>query len=210
MNIAYWAAIVVGLAYGLLANREPSIPRAMVKTAPLVLLATAAWLASAPWLLVLAFALSAAGDLALAFRGEKFFLAGLSAFLAAHLAYARLFFLGQDPVWSSGLIFFAWAVIIFAIALGVFRRLRPRLGAMKWPVAAYTSVIAAMAVAALARGPDPVLLAGVALFMASDIALAFETFPPAEGGKPMKWRGWFIWYAYFIGQALIGAAYLLR
>ena len=42
----------------------------------------------------------------------------------------------------------------------------------------------------------------------SDIALAFETFPPAGHARARRWRAWFIWYAYFIGQALIGAAYL--
>jgi uncharacterized membrane protein YhhN len=210
MNMVYGAAVLFGLAYGIFLEREQSLTRAVAKTLPLALLAIAAWLMDAPWLLVAGFALSALGDWCLAFAGEKFFLAGLILFLVAHLAYARLFFLGQDPVWSAGPTFLAGAVIVFAIALGVFRRLRDRLGAMKWPVAVYTAIIAVMAVSALARGPDPVLLAGVVLFMASDSALAFETFPPTEGAKTPRWRSWFIWYAYFIGQALIGAAYLLR
>jgi len=208
--IAYWIALAAGLAYTPFIERRQSLPRAAAKTAPLVLLALAAWLAGGPWLLVLAFALSALGDLALAFAGERFFLAGLSAFLAAHLAYARLFFLAQDPAWSAAPLFLVGVIAIFAIALGVFRRLTGRLGAMKWPVAIYTSVIAAMAVAALARGPDPVLLAGVALFMASDIALAFLTFPAEPGARQPRWRGYFVWYAYFLGQVLIGAAYLIR
>ena len=210
MHFVYGIAILAGLGYGFFLEREQGLVRALAKTLPLVLLAIAAWLMDAPWLLVAGFALSALGDWCLAFAGEKFFLAGLVSFLLAHLAYARLFFLGQDQVWSAGPYFLAGAVIVFAVALGVFRRLRDRLGPMKWPVAIYTSVIAAMMVSALARGPDPVLLSGVALFMASDIALAFETFPPGTGAKPMRWRRWFIWYAYFIGQALIGAAYLLR
>lgn len=209
MNSVYVAAVLCGLCYGFFLERGQGVGRAVAKTVPLVLLAIAAWLMDAPWLLVAGFALSAVGDWCLAFAGEKFFLAGLVSFLAAHLAYARLFFLGQDPGWSAGPYFLAGAVIVFAVALGVFRRLRGRLGPMKWPVAIYTAVIATMAVAALSRGPDPVLLAGAALFMASDIALAFETFPPTENARAHRWRGWFIWYAYFIGQALIGAAYLL-
>ena len=159
-------------------------------------------------LLVAGFALSALGDWCLAFKGEKYFLAGLVSFLLAHLAYARMFFLGQNAQWASGPLFLAGAVIVFAISIGVFRRLRDRLGPMKWPVAVYTGVIAAMVVAALARGPDPVLLAGVALFMASDIVLAHQTFPASSATQEPRWRSWFIWYAYFIGQALIGAAYL--
>lgn len=126
---------------------------------------------------MVALVLSALGDLLLAFRGERFFLAGLVAFLLGHLAYIRLFFAGQDEAWSSGPVFFAATVVVVMLTLGVFRTLRPRLGAMRLPVATYTGVIAAMAVAALSRGPDAMLLTGVALFLASDMTLAFETFP---------------------------------
>ena len=208
MSLVYAIAVLIGLGYGVFLEREHGLLRAVAKTLPLVLLAVAAWLADAPLLLVAGFALSALGDWCLAFRDEKFFLAGLISFLLAHLAYARLFFLEQDAQWSAGPLFLGGAVIVFAISIGVFRRLGERLGAMKWPVAVYTAAIAAMAVAALGRGPDPVLLAGVALFMASDIVLAHQTFPPAGAVAEPRWRSWFIWYAYLIGQTLIGAAYL--
>lgn len=210
MMVAYWAALAAGAAYGLFLNRPEGLLRALAKTLPLALLAVAAWTEGGPWLLVLAFVFSAGGDLALAFRGERFFLAGLTAFLIAHLAYSRLFFLEQDEAWSSGLTILGGAVIVIGLAAGVYQRLRPGLGTMKLPVAVYSGVIAAMAVAALARGPDALLLPGVALFLASDIALAFETFRADAAAVSPRWRAPFIWYAYFIGQALIGAAYLLR
>ncbi|GIL02523.1 MAG: hypothetical protein BroJett030_24220 [Alphaproteobacteria bacterium] len=209
MNPLYWAAVAAGLLYGALVARPPSPVRALVKTLPVALLAAAAWLAETPAFLVAALVLSALGDFCLAFRGERFFLAGLAAFLLAHLAYVRLFFAEQDPLWTAGPAFLAATVAVVALAVGVFRLLRPRLGALRWPVAAYTGAIAAMAIAALARGPDPLLLAGVALFFASDMALAFETFPADGKAAAPRWRGHFIWYAYFCGQALIAAAFLL-
>lgn len=208
MNALYWIALAAGAGYGAFLDRPESLARAAAKTAPLVLLAAAAWTGGGPWLLAAAFILSAFGDLFLAFRGERFFLTGLTAFLLAHLAYARLFFLEQDAQWSAGVVFLAGAVAVIGLSAGVFQRLRPRLGQMKLPVAIYTGVIAAMAVAALARWPDPLLLAGVALFLASDIALAFETFPADNQRQPGRWTGAFVWYAYLAGQALIAAAYI--
>jgi len=203
---AWWLSIAAGVAYGAFINRSQDAVRTLFKTLPVALMALAAWLLGGPPLLVLALALSAAGDFFLAHRGEGWFLAGLVAFLAAHLTYCVLFFGGQDIAFVETVPFYAGIVLVFGIAGGVYNRLRPRLGTMRYPVAIYSGVIAAMAAAALSRGPDFLLLPGAALFMASDIALAFETF--REQGPSPKWRPPFIWYAYFAGQALIAAAFL--
>lgn len=202
-------AVAAGLLYGVLfLHRPQGHLRAVAKTAPLALLAAAAAESEHSVLLVAAFALSALGDLFLAYRGERAFIAGLVAFLLAHLAYCVLFAAGQDAAWSAGPLFLAGTVVIFAFALGLYRRLRPHLGSMRIPVAVYCGVIAAMAVAALSRGPDPVLLAGVALFMASDAILAFETFIFEEVSKHRRWSAPAIWFAYLAGQALIAWDFL--
>lgn len=214
MNIAvfiFTAAVAAGLAYWpLLGWREPSILRAIFKTLPVALLATASLVGGGPHFLTIALALSALGDWFLAFKGERNFIGGLVAFLLAHLAYCALFFVNQDPGWTQGAWFFAGAVLVMALVLGVRRVLRPHLGKMRIPVSVYCGVIAAMAVAALSRGPDPVLLAGVALFLASDMVLAFETFVFGEGSQNRRWSGPVIWYAYFVGQALIAATILFK
>ena len=204
------AAALLGIAYWLiLLRKEESLLRAAAKTLPMALLAFTSWWAESAYFLTLALVLSSIGDWFLAFRGERAFLAGLVAFLLAHLVYCILFFAGQDPGWTQGPWFLAGTVLIFALALGVFRRLRDRLGAMKIPVAIYSGVIAAMAVAALSRGPDPVLLAGAALFMASDLVLSQEVFTLAPDSRMRRYTSPFIWLSYLAAQVLITAAFLL-
>jgi uncharacterized membrane protein YhhN len=203
------AAVVWGTIYGaFIAPRPQSHVRAIAKTAAVALLAAAAFSADLPVLLVVALALSAIGDHFLAYEGERNFLAGLVSFLLAHVSYTTFFFAQQDPVWSGTMAFFAGTLLIFAFSLGVFRRLRPALGQMRLPVAVYTGVLSAMAVSALARGPDPVLLAGVALLLASDAVLAFEKFSFAPDSRHRRWSAPFVWFSYLFGQAMVTAAFL--
>lgn len=203
------AAVLWGIAYGVfVAPRPQSHWRAIAKTVPVALLATSALAADLPVFLIAALALSALGDWFLAYEGERNFLAGLVSFLLAHLAYTAFFFALQDPYWTGGIAFFAGTLLVFVFSVGVFRRLRPHLGPMRLPVAAYTGVLSAMAVAALSRGPDPVLLAGVVLLLASDTVLAFEKFTFAPDSPSRRWSAPFVWFAYLFGQALVSAAFL--
>jgi uncharacterized membrane protein YhhN len=211
MNWLFWAAIASGIAYGAFMMRRPqSHVRAIAKTVPVALLAASAWVSGLPLLLVLALALCALGDLFLAYDGERAFLGGLVAFLLGHVVYAVLFFDGQDPLWSASLPFLAGTFAIFAFALGMLRVLRPKLGTFRFPVMVYTGILSAMAVAALSRGPDPVLLSGVVLLMASDAVLAFEKFAFSPSSPNRKWSGPFIWFSYFFGQSLVLLAFALR
>lgn len=86
------AALLAAAAYLPLARQTPSPLRTLVKTVPLVLFAVVGWLADAPLLLVAGLIHSAIGDAALAQDGDAAFMAGLGAFLLAHVAYAWLFF----------------------------------------------------------------------------------------------------------------------
>ncbi|MEZ5871273.1 MAG: lysoplasmalogenase [Nitratireductor sp.] len=209
-SVLLTCAGLAGIGYWLTLLSAPhSLLRALVKTLPVALIALTSWLAGGAWLLTIALVLSAAGDWFLAFKGERAFLAGLVSFLVAHLVYCVLFFAGQDEAWAAGPWFLAGTVIIFAIALGIYRRLRNRLGPMKLPVAIYTAAIAAMAVAALSRGPDPVLISGAVLFMASDMVLAHEVFVLDEDSPARRITSPFIWLSYLAAQVLIAAAFLL-
>lgn len=203
----YWLAVGWGVLYGLVfAHRPRNHLRAFAKTAAVTLLAVAAVAGGLPQLLVAALAFSALGDGLLAYEGEKNFLAGLVSFLLAHLCYTALFFASQDPVWSASLPFFAATIAVLAFALAVFRRLRPHLGSMRLPVALYSGVLSAMAVAALARGPDPLLIGGVIALLASDAVLAFERFVFTAASSHRRWSGPVVWFAYLLGQALVFAA----
>ena len=77
-----------------------------------------------------------AGDVFLIFASsKKLFLAGLVSFLTGHILYAVAFFLGSQPgmlTWIAGACFLVLSGVIFA-------RLRPHLGRMLRPVAAYIS-----------------------------------------------------------------------
>jgi len=123
--------------------------------------------------LLLALALSWAGDVVLSFPG--FFVVGLSLFLLAHVAYIALFLRrgrrGRRrpalPAWT--LMYVVW-YIAFMLLLG------PHLGALLLPVAVYGLVLGAMA--ALAGGLGGVVALGGALFVVSDSVLALGRFLP--------------------------------
>ncbi len=209
MSLLFPLAVVLGVLYGLLFLQRPrNLARAVAKTGAIALLSLAALAADLPVLLVAALALSALGDWFLAFEGERNFLGGLVSFLLAHLCYAALFTGGQDAVFSAGLPFFAGTIVIFAFALGVLRKLRPHLGKMRLPVTVYTGVLCAMAVAALSRGPDVLLLPGVVLLLVSDAVLAFERFVFDRRAPQRSWSSPVVWFSYLAGQALVTASFM--
>jgi uncharacterized membrane protein YhhN len=106
------------------------------------------------------------------------FLAGLAAFLAAHVTYVGAF-LSAERRWALGraLPFAAWGVVVFAM-------LRTGLGTLTLPVAAYVAVITVMMWRAAARVGSPshagvvawLGLAGAVAFGASDTLIAFSRF----------------------------------
>jgi len=126
--------------------------------------------------IVAALALSWLGDAALLSRRPGAFLAGLGAFLLAHLCFALAFCFGAFSLEAF--------LIALAPALGagvaVGRWLWPHLGAAdRGPVAAYLAAILVMCAAAAgygaATGRWQVLL-GAVMFAASDVAVARDRF----------------------------------
>lgn len=168
------AAATVLLVAGHLAAeaRGAAVPRAVTKVAAslaFVLLAAARAGGSPFDRLVLAgLCLSLLGDALLLSARRPAFLAGLVAFLLAHVAYAAAFApRSATPPWV--------ALPILAALVAVLRWLWPHLGGMKGPVVAYTLVISAMLHLALgvARWQVPV---GAILFYASDLLVARDRF----------------------------------
>ncbi len=147
------------------------------------------------WIL-LGLLLSAAGDAFLLSEARRAFLAGLSAFLLAHLAYAAAFAPITDPV-SPALAGIALAT------LAVLAWLWPRLGAMRVPVAVYALAIGIMLW--LASGVDrPFVAAGALLFWLSDLLVAKRRFGPTSPldravGWPLYFAGQYL-LAFSIGQ----------
>lgn len=145
-----------------------------------------------------ALVLSAAGDVALAVRGKRGFIAGLVCFAAAHGVYTLAFSL----LGSAAATLVATAVVV-AIASGVawtvLRRHLP--DSLRVPVGVYLVIISAMLATGTAGGithDQWLLFAGVVLVFASDIAVARERF--GTPGFANKLLGLPTYYA---GQTLI-------
>lgn len=123
--------------------------------------------------------LSLAGDISLMFThaGKRWFMAGLGAFLLAHLAFVAAFSQGirvpQLPGWLALVAFYA-AALLFVLL--------PRAGHLKIPVLLYGLVLAAMVFAAAARyeaapgAPSLYALLGALLFLLSDSLLGIRRF----------------------------------
>ena len=147
--------------------------------------------------------LSAVGDVLLE---AGFFLPGLVAFLAAHLAYLAAFLTAdRRPALGRALPFLAWG-------LGAFALLRPGLGPMAVPVAVYVAVICTMMWRAAARVGSPgspalaalLGLAGAVAFGASDTLIAFNRF-----AEPIPGARWPIMIFYWLGQSGLAASAVL-
>jgi uncharacterized membrane protein YhhN len=115
-----------------------------------------------------ALVLSLLGDALLLSARKPAFLAGLVAFLLAHVAYVVAFAPLSRP---SPLVLAA----NLAVTAGVVRWLWPHAGELRVPVLAYAAVIAAMLWLALGV-PRGAIQAGAALFWLSDLTVARDRF----------------------------------
>ncbi|MHB9098797.1 MAG: lysoplasmalogenase [Syntrophales bacterium] len=122
-----------------------------------------------------------AGDVFLIFfASPRLFLAGLVAFLTGHILYVAAFFLASRP----GMLTWIVGVCVLAASGAIFAWLRPHLGRMLIPVAAYVAVITVMIIGAASvlgeRAADPsgrtLVFSGAILFYVSDIFVARQQF----------------------------------
>lgn len=155
-------------------------------------------------IVVLGLILSLAGDAFLMLPADRF-VAGLAAFLAAHLAYVAAFTLGVgfEPAqlaWLAPFAFFGLMVAVY-----VWRGLGG--AALKGAVAAYVAVIVVMAWRAAVRAQSPAVpfhsgvaaLAGAILFLASDSVLAVDRYR-----RPFRLAQPVVFATYWAAQLLIG------
>lgn len=163
--------------------------------------------------IMLALILSWFGDVLLMFSGAGMFIAGLSAFLCAHIVYIAYFrsirsqktsFLKRRPVMLL-------AVVVFVIELLYI--LWPGLGSLAFPVAVYAIVIGTMLAFAcwqygkLSERTALLFMAGALCFVLSDSMLAIARFR-----FPFTHSGTLVMLTYCLAQLLLvkGAASHLR
>ncbi|MFZ2099089.1 MAG: lysoplasmalogenase [Oricola sp.] len=204
-NATLLFAVLLAVAYLFYLGRPTTPLKVVAKTLSVMLLAGLSASVGAPWTLTLALTLCAAGDFFLAIErlSEKFFLAGLVAFLAGHVVYIAVFSGLPDtaatlPAWMRTAII---AVVIF-VALAMASMLWQASGALRWPVMIYVMAIVAMASAAVANGGG-LIVAGSLLFMASDSILATERFLMKDDSARKRHTGPAVWVTYYAAQVLI-------
>ena len=139
-------------------------------------------------LLLIALACSLAGDVLLMLPRKRF-IAGLFAFLLAHLAYVGCF---RVPLGSR---MFAWVVVLLTtapVAIVLLRAIKD--SRLRIAVATYVGAIGLMVASAVTSG-NPTAAGGAFLFMTSDLVIGWNRFverlPHAE---PM------IMVTYHLGQ----------
>ncbi|AJX35488.1 lysoplasmalogenase [Burkholderia oklahomensis] len=204
----FWlAAALAALLYGLSLGQAPYSGQPAAKAALGALLFLAAlqhpnareraWLGAA-------LAASVLGDVLLALsEWPPSFVAGLGAFLLAHLAYCALF-----APWRAaprGLRAVA-LVALWLAAPALYAAFFPHLAALAAPVAVYIAVLVAMASLALcARTPGPQVALGALVFVTSDALIGIDRFLGAFSGVD-----YFIWGFYAIAQLIIAFGVLRR
>lgn len=151
---------------------------------------------------MIAFCLSAVGDVALLSKQKRWFLLGLVAFLLAHVAYVGAFCQLGPVLSAAGL-----TLVPVAVVAGlIWRWLSPAVGEMRGPVLAYIAVICSMVTVAGGvagkggEGPTLLLVAAV-LFFASDLFVARQRFV-----SPSAWNRYVGLPLYFGAQLLFGWA----
>jgi uncharacterized membrane protein YhhN len=141
------------------------------------------------------------GDVLLIRKERRWFLAGLVAFLAGHVAYGVAFALaGLDPRGIA-----AGGLFVGVSAVPILRWLWPNVqGAMRGPVGAYVAVISgmvALACGASVAGGPLIALVGALLFYASDLFVARQRF--VRAGSVNRLIGLPLYYG---GQLLMAAS----
>jgi len=186
LTVAAGAAVVDWIAVGLEGRRSLAVERVAKPLVLVALLAVAvAWppgtgdsAAVRPWLIA-ALAASLAGDVLL--LPPSRFIAGLVAFLLAHLAYLVAFahLPGSVPWFVAGVVI---AAVVIATVGRVLLAAARRAG-FGTPVAVYLVAICGMAIAATRTGLAAAVL-GAWLFVASDAMLAWGRFGGSSSGGP--------------------------
>ncbi len=149
---------------------------------------------------VVALSLSAVGDVFLMLRGERpsLFLAGLGAFLLAHVAYVAAFSIeGLDLAPTVAGVVLAAALVLLVgrrVVAAVRRGDEP---SMATPVSAYIGVISLMVLTATGTGDVRATL-GALLFAASDSLIAEHRFVRERSWQPVT-----IIVTYHLAQALL-------
>lgn len=145
---------------------------------------------------VVALAFSLLGDVLLMLPSDRF-VAGLAAFLVAHLAYVGGFVDSGLSAWQALAAAVVVAAVVGPVGVRIVRGAARTQQEAAVPVAAYITVISAMIVSAGGSG-RVVAIAGAALFAFSDSLIGWNRFV-----APTRYASVAIMVTYHVGQALL-------
>lgn len=156
-------------------------------------------------LLAAALALSSLGDILLDID-QRFFPAGLAAFLLAHLTYIVLFVRNRARPFRAGMRR-SFAVLAAVGASGALSAwIVPSVGNLAVPVILYICAITAMVSAAiLTQRESSWVPAGALFFLLSDSLLAINKFK-----NPVPLHAYLVWGTYYLAQCGIAMGFLLK
>ena len=149
--------------------------------------------------------LSLAGDVFLMLPADRF-IAGVAAFLAAHLAYLTAF-TSAVPLAASPSTFAVIAVVVAGILIALWRWLP---AGMRAPLVVYAAVLGAMAAQAISQAivlgsaAATAGAVGAALFLASDTTLVINRF-----ARPFRLSPPVILASYYSAQVLIAISVMV-
>jgi uncharacterized membrane protein YhhN len=147
------------------------------------------------WWFVAALVFSIAGDVLLMLPSDQF-VAGLAAFLVAHVCYVVGFWVEPPGALALLVSVVVVGVLMVPLAMRIVRALRAgEERALVGPVVAYITVISAMVVSAAASG-NVAAIVGAALFASSDAMIAWDRFVRSFALAPVA-----IMVTYHVGQA---------
>jgi uncharacterized membrane protein YhhN len=209
------AALCAALYFVGFCYRSASIPKSVLKTLSVAVLAVAAAFAGAPIWLPLALAACATGDYYLSRTGEDAFLKGVGAFAIGHLLFMILFI--ADPRAELSRIFEAPRVaalsILIFMSVIILIWLWMKAGALRYAVAGYILIITLMGIAAATlpwQQYYSIVLLGVMFFILSDMILSMELFLLPESGWMRTIAPFAVWLFYWSAQLSITAGWVLR
>lgn len=147
---------------------------------------------------VVALTLSLAGDVLLVLPRDRF-VAGLAAFVGAHVAYTVGFVLGPGSVGELAVGIVVAAAVVVPISVRLLGAVRGFAPALVVPVVAYVAVIGAMVACATGWG-NAWAIAGAWLFFVSDALIGETRFVRRESGN-LRGARLAIIVTYHLGQA---------
>jgi uncharacterized membrane protein YhhN len=209
------AALCAALYFVGFCYRSASLPKTILKTISIAVLAVISVLSGAPIWLSLALLACAIGDYYLSLEDGPAFLKGVGAFAIGHLFYIVLFI--TDPLSDLSRITntaqIATLSILGFISLIMLIWLWYRAGDFRYAVAGYIVIITTMGIMTASlpwqENYNTVIL-GVMFFILSDLVLSAELFILSKNGSMRKFTPFIVWGFYWFAQVLITAGFVFR